>query len=116
MISFDEYVDVIGHKAVRNNRKALIVGCTRQLHQHEVDGLLVDEDATAVVRADRQEIAVEPKIVKRLEARRESVRHAEPCAGRIPGKADLKVRLYVRATPHVVQWRHDSPRPHDSGA
>jgi len=29
MISFDQYVDVIGHEAVRNNHKTLIAGRTR---------------------------------------------------------------------------------------
>ena len=59
-----ERMDVIGHRAVRNNRELVSAGCLRQLRNHFARDRILSEDPGASERADRQEISVVATVIE----------------------------------------------------
>jgi hypothetical protein len=75
---------VVRHEAVRNQRKPLLASAALNLHQDLVNRLACGEERLALKRAKREEIAMETKVIKRLQTIRLAREHAEKMARGVP--------------------------------
>jgi len=82
-------VDVIGHEAVRQNRKRTVACGARNLLQHKGDGVGGDEDRRTLKRAERQEICVEADVIEDAKMLRLPRSHARDGAIRVPRSVRL---------------------------
>jgi hypothetical protein len=98
--SFDQEVDVVGHKAVRDDCEAAFSCGAQKLRKHEVDGGAGGERAMAARRAKRQEKAVRTEVVERLQpgTLREHGRAEEQSRCHRRSQACAKGQLKTRAT------------------
>ena len=67
MFTSDERMDVIGHRAVRNNRELVSAGRVRQLRNHFARDRIRSEDPGAAECTDRQEISLGTEVVESVE-------------------------------------------------
>ena len=84
MASLDEQMNVVWHKAVRNNVKLAVISGTRQLHHGQSHGFAIHKYVKSIERADGQEIAVETEVLESSQPRRWVSRHAYHRATAVP--------------------------------
>jgi len=75
---------MIRHEAVRNYCESGLLGSTKKLVGHEVDGGAIYEDVATAIDTDRQGIVVKTCVRESLETRYRFVRHGPVTAGRRP--------------------------------
>jgi len=68
---------VVGHEAVRENCEPTLIRRARDLQQHEINDSVRGEQPGAFVRAERQEIGVEPKIIELAQMLRPARSHTD---------------------------------------
>ena len=78
---FDQQMNMVGHQAVRNHCDVEQQRGLRNLLEHHLDHVVLNETGTAIGSAKRQEIALNADVVIAIQSR-SPVAHAAACGNK----------------------------------
>src|SRR5262245_9029632 len=87
-LPFDEQMHVVGHEAVRSQRKPFLPCGSRDLRSRDIDSMRIDEVSSEAERAESKGVAVKSQVVERPQVFRSAWKHRSRMS-----KVQAEVRL-----------------------